>query len=64
LGTKELWRSPERVTILAELTLILINGDFLLIADSEFAVMEQPPYSARGFDLNTIICEKTAMMDR
>jgi hypothetical protein len=64
LGTKELWRSPERVTILAELTLILIDGNFLLITDSEFTVMEQPPYGARGFDLNTIICEKTAMMDR
>jgi len=64
LATKELWCSPERVTILAKLALILIDGDFLLITDSKIAVKEQPHYSARGFDLNTITSEKTAMMGR
>jgi len=31
----------------------LINGDILLITDSEFATVEQIPNGARGFDLRT-----------
>lgn len=63
MGAKELGGRTEGVTILAELALILINGDVLLITNGELAIMEQPPNGARCFDLRTFR-KGTAMINR
>jgi hypothetical protein len=54
LGTNELWRSPKRVAVLAQLTLVLGDGKLALLALGKGAITKEIVHDTRGLNLRKI----------